>query len=326
MNWTEETILVLAEASDAPQIHLLKERLVGARIVTGNSASEFAAAAKSATVLCNCSGTLALFREVFGMCPKLQWVHSRSAGLEQTLFPELAASSVILTNGSGVFSAALGEFAIGAILYFSRDFRRLIRNQAATVWEQFDVERVEGKTVGIVGYGDIGRAIASRANALGMRVLGLKRHAPVNGKSDEFAERIFPAAQRLEMIAESDYVALAAPLTPETRGIIGKAEIAAMKPAAVLINVGRGPLIDESELVRALEEKRIRGAALDVFDQEPLPAGHAFYELENVLLSPHCADHTPDWLDNAMFFFVEEFERYARGETLRNVVDKTLGY
>ena len=216
------------------------------------------------------------------MCPKLRWVHSRSVGLEQTLLPELAASSVILTNGSGVFSAALGEFAIGAILYFAKDFRRLMRNQAAAVWEQFDVERVAGKTVGIMGYGDIGRAIASRAHALGMRVLGLKRHAPADGKRDEFAERIFPAEQRLEVIAQSDYIALAAPLTPETRGILGKAEIAAMKPTAVVINVGRGPLIDESELVRVLTEKRIRGAALDDFDHETLHPGHALYKLENV--------------------------------------------
>lgn len=326
MNWTEETILVLAEENDAPQISLLRKKLAGVRIVSGNSTAEFSDAAKSATVICNCSGTLDLFREVFGMCPKLRWVHSRSVGLEQTLLPELAASSVILTNGSGVFSAALGEFAIGAILYFAKDFRRLMRNQAAAVWEQFDVERVAGKAVGIMGYGDIGRAIASRAHALGMRVLGLKRHAPADGKRDEFAERIFPAEQRLEVIAQSDYIALAAPLTPETRGILGKAEIAAMKPTAVVINVGRGPLIDESELVRVLTEKRIRGAALDVFDHEPVPAGHAFYKLENVLLSPHSADHTLDWLDNSMLFFVEQFERYARGEKLRSVVNKALGY
>ena len=128
------------------------------------------------------------------------------------------------------------------------------------------------------------------------------------------------------MIARCDYLVVAAPLTPETKGMIGAAEFAAMKPGAVVINVGRGPVIDEGAMVRALEGKRIKGAALDVFDQEPLPAGHPFYTLENVLLSPHCADHTPDWMDNAMRFFVEQFERFRKGEPLKNVVDKRLGY
>jgi phosphoglycerate dehydrogenase-like enzyme len=115
-------------------------------------------------------------------------------------------------------------------------------------------------------------------------------------------------------------------LNDETRGLIGEAEFAAMKPTAVVINVGRGPVIDESAMISALSEGRIKGAALDVFDQEPLPKGHPFYTLENVLLSPHCADHTPDWLDNAMRFFIAQFERFRSGEPLLNVVDKKLGY
>jgi phosphoglycerate dehydrogenase-like enzyme len=128
------------------------------------------------------------------------------------------------------------------------------------------------------------------------------------------------------MLAECDYVVVAAPLTRETRGLIGEAEIGVMKPNAVVINVGRGPVIDETALVQALTEKRIKGAALDVFDHEPLPEGHAFYRLENVLLSPHCADHTADWLDAAMQFFLDNFERYRKREPLLNVVDKELGY
>jgi phosphoglycerate dehydrogenase-like enzyme len=128
------------------------------------------------------------------------------------------------------------------------------------------------------------------------------------------------------MLRRCDYVVVAAPLNDETRGLIGEAEFAAMKPTAVVINVGRGPVIDESAMISALSEGRIKGAALDVFDQEPLPQGHPFYTLENVLLSPHCADHTPDWLDNAMRFFIAQFERFRSGEPLLNVVDKKLGY
>jgi phosphoglycerate dehydrogenase-like enzyme len=159
-----------------------------------------------------------------------------------------------------------------------------------------------------------------------MPVLGVKRHGPPAHNDDPLAERIYGPEGLIERISRSDYVVVAAPLTPETVGLIGEPEIAAMKPDAVLINVGRGPVIEEAVLVKALSEKRIKGAALDVFDTEPLPQGHPFYKLENVLLSPHCADHTPDWLDQAMRFFLAQFERFRKGEPLKNVVDKKLGY
>jgi phosphoglycerate dehydrogenase-like enzyme len=128
------------------------------------------------------------------------------------------------------------------------------------------------------------------------------------------------------MMARSDYVVAAMPLTPASRGMIGQAEIEVMRSTAVLINIGRGPVVDEAALVRALASKRIRGAALDVFDIEPLPVGHPFYRMDNVLLSPHAADHTPDWKERTMRLFLENFERFRRGEPLRNLVDKKLGY
>jgi len=161
---------------------------------------------------------------------------------------------------------------------------------------------------------------------MGMRVLAVKRHAPPPGDMDPLAERIYATANRCEMLAQCDYVVITAPLTPETRGLIGAAEFAAMKPEAVLVNVGRGPVVDETALIQALSRGLIKGAALDVFDREPLPAGHAFYKLENVLLSPHSADHTPDWLERAMRQFLDQFERFRKGEPLANVVDKKLGY
>jgi len=322
---TKEMILILAEPHEE-QIERLAKRLAGVKIVAGLSERAFAEDATRATVLCNWSGSLELFRKVFAMCPQVKWVHSRSVGLEQSLFPELRASAAPLTNGRGVFSPSLGEFALGAILYFAKDFRRLIRNQLAQRWEQFDVTMGGGKTVGIVGYGDIGKAIASRAVPLGMNVLALKRSSPRSGEKDPLVEKFFGPEQRIEMISRSDYIAIATPLTPETRGLIGEAEFAAMKPTAVVINVGRGPVVDEAALVRGLQEKRIKGAALDVFDREPLPAGHPFYSLENVLLSPHSADHTPDWLETSMDFFIEQFGRFQKGDPLHHVVDKKAGY
>jgi len=162
-----------------------------------------------------------------------------------------------------------------------------------------------------------------------MRVLATKRHSPA--APDPLIDRYFvpedhsPEALR-EMIALCDYIVVTAPLTPETRHLIGDAEFAAMKPTAVVINVGRGAVIDEAALLRALQARRIKGAALVVFEHEPLPAGSPLYKMENVLVSPHCADNTPDWLDNAMKFFIAQFERFQKDEPLQNIVDKKLGY
>jgi phosphoglycerate dehydrogenase-like enzyme len=167
--------------------------------------------------------------------------------------------------------------------------------------------------------------VARRAQALEMKVLAVRRR-PERCGAEECVGAVFSPEARREVMAASDYVVAALPLTPETRGLIGEAELRAMKNSGVLINIGRGPAIDQAALVRALQQGWIRGAALDVFEQEPLPAGHPFYRLENVLLSPHCADHTAGWRERAMEVFLDNFERFRKGEPLRNVVDKRLGY
>jgi len=321
----DNTVLVLADPAD-PQLAMLADLPEKTGIAVGNSLEAFQRAAPDATAIFNWSGSRALLREVFAMAPKVRWVHSRSAGLDSLLFPELVESPVPLTNGSGVFSPSLGEFALAAILYFAKDFRRMIRNQVAGRWEQFDIVEISGQTVGIVGYGDIGRAVATRVRAMGMRVLAVKRHGPPLYNVDPLVDQIYSPEHRVEMISRCDYIVASAPLTDETRGMIGEAEFAAMKPSAVVINVGRGPVIDEDAMLKALTGGHIKGAGLDVFTHEPLPEGHPFYRLENVLLSPHCADHTADWLDQAMRFFLENFERFRKGEPLRNVVNKKLGY
>jgi phosphoglycerate dehydrogenase-like enzyme len=266
-----------------------------------------------------------MLEQVWRMTPRVRWVHTLSAGVNAMLFPALVESPVLLTNARGVFSDALGEFAIGAVLFFAKDFRRLVRSQMAAVWEPFDVVAVRGQSLGIVGYGDIGRAVASRAHALGMKVLALRRR-PELSREDPYVGQTFSLDQKHEMLAQSDYVVVTTPLTPESRGMIAERQFAVIKPSAVLINIGRGPVVDEAALIRALEQKRIRGAALDVFDVEPLPAGHPFYRLDNVLLSPHSADNTADSKERSMRVFLENFERFRRGEPLENVIDKKLGY
>jgi len=320
------TVLVLTANLADKDLALLGQLPPGTDLAVGTSAEAFEHLAGDADVIFNWSGSGALFREVFLMSPRVRWVHSRSAGLDGQLFTELAQSPVPFTNGRGVFSQSLGEFALAAILFFAKDLRRMVRNQEAGRWEQFDITEISGQTVGIVGYGDIGRAVATRARAMGMRILAIRRHGPPLYNVDPLVDHFYRPGQRLEMVRRAHYIVASAPLTGETRGMIGGAEFAAMRPEAVVINIGRGPVIDEAAMVRALTERRIRGAALDVFDQEPLPDGHPFYKLDNVLLSPHCADHTPDWTARGMRFFLAQFERFDKGMPLENLVKKELGY
>lgn len=308
----DSTVLVLSDPAD-PLLAMLEALPEGTRIAAGDSLEAFAGAAPGADVILNWTGSRDLLQRVFQMAPRLRWIHSRSAGLDELLFPELSESGVVLTNARGVFSEVLGEFAIAAVLFFAKGLRRMVRSQEAGIWDQFDTTEVAGQTIGIAGLGDIGKAVARRADALGMKVEGLRR-----GDSPK---------RKLELVRTCDYLVLSAPLTPETRGMIGDAELRAMKPHAVLINLGRGPLVDEPALIAALREKRIGGAALDVFNEEPLPPGHPFYSLDNLLLSPHAADHTADWKQRAMQLFLDNFARYRNGASLANVVaDKKRGY
>jgi phosphoglycerate dehydrogenase-like enzyme len=307
----DSIVLVLADPTD-PLLAMLEKLPGEVRIAAGNRVEAFAEAAPDAEVILNWTGSRELLRQVWRMAPRVRWIHSRSAGLDVLLFPELAESAVPLTNARGVFSEILGEFVIAAVLFFAKGLRRMVRSQEAGVWDQFDTVEVSGQTMGVIGLGDIGKAAARRAEAMGLRVIGVGR---VDGPE-----------RKLELLAQSDYVVLSAPLTPQTRGFIGAAELRAMKPGAILINVGRGPLVDEAALIAALHEKRIGGAALDVFNREPLPPGHPFFSLDNLLLSAHAADHTPDWQQRTMQLFLDNFERYRKGEPLRNVVDKRRGY
>jgi phosphoglycerate dehydrogenase-like enzyme len=317
------TVIVLADPTE-PQLAMLEALPPDTGIAVGNQAEAFERAAPEASIIFNWSGSGALLREALSICPNVRWVHCRAAGLDDLLSSELVQHPAPLTNGSGVFSPPLGEFVLGAILYFAKDFRRLIRNQATRVWEPFDVTEVAGQTAGIVGYGDIGRAVATRLKAMGINILASRRSVPI--APDPLVSCYYRPDGLAEMIPQCDYVVVTAPLTPETRGMIGAREFAIMKPAAVVINVGRGAVIDEPAMIEALTEKRILGAALDVFTSEPLPSGHPFFKLENVLLSPHSTDHTRDWLERAMQFFLAQFERFAKGEPLLNVVDKKRGY
>lgn len=244
----------------------------------------------------------------------VRWIHTLAAGVESLPFDLLRSRALVVTNSRGIYADALAEFVVAAMLWFAKDLRRLVDQQNAREWAPFTVERLEGKTLAIIGYGSIGEAIGRRASALGMHLLTVRRRL-------EFGDPTID-----DILPEADFVALSLPLTPATRGILSAARIATMRPSAVLINVSRGAIVDETALVEALAEKRIRGAALDVFTTEPLPADHRLWTLENLLLSPHSADHTEDAHDRAMSFFLENLARFQRGESLENVIDKDEQY
>jgi phosphoglycerate dehydrogenase-like enzyme len=257
----------------------------------------------------------------------VRWAHSLSTGVEGLLFPAMVRSSVPLTNARGVFKRPLAEFAVLGMLFHYKRVRRLIENQRARQWHDDNVTLLTDRIMGVVGYGEIGRDCAVLGAALGMRIHALRRN-PERSAGDALLSRIFKPDELHLMLSGLDVLVCAAPLTRETHHLIGDREFEVMKPGALVINVGRGPVIDESALIRALVNRRIAGASLDVFEQEPLPRDSPLWGMENVLVSPHSADHTvdPDWAELTMRFFIENFHRYRNGQALENVVDKRAGY
>jgi phosphoglycerate dehydrogenase-like enzyme len=318
------SLLVISNPA-SNNLRLLEQLSEPVNIMAGNDPEFIDRHAPGADVILTSWADRSLLERAFAQAARVKWVHALSAGIDKVLFPELVESGVPLTNGRGVFKDGLAEFALAAILFFAKDLRRLVRNQEAGRWEQFDVPFVRGQTLGIVGYGEIGRESARLARAIGMKVVATRRRTSLSD-ADPALDRVYALEQLKEMLAVSDYVLVSTPLTAETQGLIGAAELGAMKESGVIINVGRGPVIVESALIDALSEKRIRGAALDVFDVEPLPSGDPFFKLDNVLLSPHSADHTVGWEDLAMQKFVANFERFRHGQPLDNIVDKKAGY
>lgn len=272
-------------------------------------------------------GRAVAFNTIWPLIKHVRWIHSLSAGVEKLLFPELIESPIVITNARGVFKRPLAEFAVLGMLYFYKEVRRLVENQKKKHWDDFMVDQLPGKVMGIVGYGEIGRECALLAKALGVKIYATRRN-PERSANDPLLDRIFPSSALNEMLSELDVLVAAAPLTPETHHMLSDAQFAAMKKASIVINVGRGPVVDEAALIRALRSKKIAGAALDVFEHEPLPRNSPLWDMPNVLISPHCTDRTrnPDWLDSTVLAFVQNFQRFIKGQELMNIVDKKAGY
>ena len=262
--------------------------------------------------------------------PNLRWLQHWAAGVDRfTSRPDIMARDFILTTGSGVHAIPISEHILAYLLMFARDMPRAIRAQLAHRWQKagsaqrVDVFELAGKTMLLIGVGAIGARTAQVASALGMRVMGV-RYDPSRPAAG--VQRMVGPAQLLEVLPEADFVVLTVPLTQETRGMIGERELRAMKPTAILVNIGRGGTIQEEQLVRALREGWIRGAGLDVFETEPLPADSPLWDMENVIITAHYAGHGPHYHERASAIFLDNLARYLRGEALRNVVDRTRGY
>lgn len=225
--------------------------------------------------------------------PTIEWIHVRSAGIDFIVSDELSSiittnnKNIKVTNAKGQFSSSLAEYTMMACSYFAKDLPRLMKQKSNKQWCKYDVEELRGKTLGIVGYGDIGRACAKLAHVYGMKIVALRRN-PKLSSNDPYCEVTYGTDKESlnRLMSESDYIVCSAPSTVETRGMVNKDAFEAVKPNAVFINLGRGPVVDEEAMIEALKNGRLKGAALDVFKEEPLPKENELWSLENVLLSP----------------------------------------
>ena len=269
--------------------------------------------------------------EQFKAARKLRWIHSPAAAVHQLIFPELVNSDVILTNSSQVHGPVVAEHVIALLFALAKRLPDAVRLQQKHSWGQETMWRgrprpreLAGATLGLVGIGSIGREVAKRASALGMRVVATREH-PEKGSPDN-VEQIFPTSQIDALLFQSDYVILAAPLTSTTRNLMNSARFEKMKAEACVINVSRGPLVDQAALARALREKKIGGAALDVFDQEPLPSDSQLWDLENLLITPHTAAMTEKLWERHYKLIAENLRCYLAHKPLQAIVDKQKGY
>lgn len=296
----------------------LRQHLAGAELVRTQDAAEIARTLARADVAI-LSGDL---DDRFADAPRLRWVHCDHAGLNKSARPWVFERGLLVTSSSGRSAPALAEHAILFMLLFSYCFPDLLAAQRAHQWGIPGQDRLRGligRTVGIVGLGNTGRELATRARALGMRVLGYRRRAEdVPGVDRMYAAEHGESLD--ELLAESEFVVLATPLSDATHHLIGARELGLMQPSAVLVNMARGGVVDEAALIEALRAGRIAGAGLDTFAQEPLPSDSPLWDVPNVLITPHMTPQVPDRTGRSLEMIVENIRRYRAGERMLNLL------
>ncbi|WP_217545520.1 D-2-hydroxyacid dehydrogenase [Streptomyces sp. GbtcB6] len=307
------TLLVL-DADPPPRLG----RLTGRARIVHTDAAGLAARLPAADVLLVWDFASPAVREAWpGEGPRPRWVHTASAGVDHLMCPELAASDTVVTNARGVFDAPIAEYVAALVLAIAKDLPRTLDLQRERTWRHREGRRVSGTRACVVGSGPIGRAIVRTLKALGITtaLVGRVPRTGIHGPDD---------LDRL--MSRADWVIAAAPLTEQTYGMFDAHRFGVMQPSACFINVGRGQLVDEEALVRALNRRWIAAAALDVFATEPLPPDSPLWEVPGLVVSPHMSGDTVGWRDELGTQFVELYERWAAGRSLLNVVDKKRGY
>lgn len=254
--------------------------------------------------------------------PRVRWVHSLSDGVEKLLTPSMLSRPILLTNSHGIHDRAVSEHAMTLMLAWFHQLPEAVRNQDAGQWKRPKSDILHQKRLLIAGFGAIGRAIAEKARVFGMHITAVKR----SPSPEPLADALCRTEDILSALPESDAVIAALPATPATENFFDREKFRAMKPGSLFVNIARASIVDEAALIDALQNGPLAGAALDVFSREPLPAGHPFWTMKNVIITPHIASMVPDFWDRLLSLLADNFAAFSREEPLRNVIDKEKGY
>jgi phosphoglycerate dehydrogenase-like enzyme len=310
--------LVVLHSGDGPHsAPRLEEHLGNSAEVRYATAAELPQQLLGAEVLLVWSLGTDAVRDNWAATGSLRWIHAASAGVDRLVFPGSVESDVAITNSRGVFDIPVAEYVLGLVLAYAKDLPATLALQERREWRHRETCRVAGQAAVVVGGGPIGSAITALLRAVGVRVRQVGRTA---------GDGVHPVDTLPDLVGDCDYLVLAAPLTARTNGLVDADLLARLPPTARLINVGRGALVVQDDLVDALRAGRLAGAALDVFTGEPLPAGHPLWELPGVIVSPHMAGDVHGWRDVLVELFADNLSRYLAGRPLRNLVDKNYGY
>ena len=270
-------------------------------------------------------GPTNISRDYLDAARGLEWWQVINAGVDRLARDGLLDRGFVVTNVSGLVAVSIAEWVMGAVLAVEKGLPHAFREQQAHHWARWRVGELAGKTMGIAGFGAIGRETGRRARAFGMRVIASRRTAPA-GSVDPDCDELVPHSNLNYLLEQSDYVVLCVPLTPETHHLIGAAQLARMKPTATLVNIARGPVVDQEALIAALRAGTIASAALDVTDPEPLPAANPLWEMPNVIITPHVSGSIEGYGHRSAELFIRNLRRFAAGRDLENVVHRELGY
>lgn len=323
LSLSAERLLIVAGKPGALSLDRLKAWTdIEVRVAATEAAVEQALSQFSPTIAFGISGDgieRSVLRRVLSH-PGLRWFSNAGAGVDH--LTSWDPDAVTVTNAAGVLSDFLAEFTLTAVQMANIGFPRLAAQQRRSDWAPLEWTPLAGKTISVIGLGHVGRAVARRAKALGMHVIGLRARPIETPEVDE----VFPAERLHNLMAQADFVSVHAASTPETEGLIGPSEFSCMRRGVVVLNMARGPVVDEMALLRSLDNGKVESAFLDVFNVEPLPKDHPFWRHDRVVLTPHIADNVPDWRQRMLDAFLDNLARARRGAPLQSVVDPARGY